>query len=692
MPAHLQPKATPPSRGIQIVNTPVPQNISTGSGLSTKQRLGQAALAPINPKETTKKSLSSLSFRKKTDSSGPAASGSIRPVNRPPPPKRPPPARDPLFGPDPDEDSGLVEPPVDMHNDMDDGSMLLPALSRRRSQTSHSHAQAENFLKDIMPPSLAAPLMPTIDKHDGPSLPRPLVTKTKMPPLKIQKKWKWSGKFLVDVADKTEHLCDVVMNDLVPPLAEGMGINVAMASADSVHLLSFHDLMDMREFLKTCITIDQSTGERKLGQQLARLGPSFDKDIEPLRILARYMTKKQFVSLVPVKLDGDLVGHILFFPPIMKILITMLGVPPELQQNSSLVAALLPWKPFPEESRRPFGLLPAHTSPLLSPPVDWKKNLTKSNYQLALRILKFPTPLFEWMSKSNRPYCIWSMSSERKGPHDRETGYLISILNQCGVTRVGFKAEIRAVFVHVGALKDIHKMPLLVERRSRTLSIRFFTYGTHETVHPEQWGVREIYPLGGIVTFTPDALYEDPWGMISKMKIIDQHPLWTCYILPSVFGMAIKLSGADEDPLAAFDRGLFVFERLLNAIDAGEVSLLRAPPVSRNAMRTADPTLEWLRDHWITRPLGPRQVLEYCVNAFSTKYSNIPRSQWASTIETEISEDLRLVQLQPDIMRDYRRFVVIRAETEQINADKDGLEWVTNSGFAFNDDTSPDKF
>lgn len=203
------------------------------------------------------------------------------------------------------------------------------------------------------------------------------------------------------------------------------------------------------------------------------------------------------VSLVPAFVDEILVGHLFLFPPSMKILNEMLHVPSELASNSPLVAALLPWETFPSDYRRPLGILPPSTKSLFFSEIDGKKNLLNTKYQLALRILKFPPQLHEWMSRANRPYCIWPPRDENWG-RDRETGYLLAILNQCGATRVDFKMDFRAVFVHVGALKTIHKMPLLAERRSQTCHIRFYTYGTHETVHPEYWGVREIYPFGTI--------------------------------------------------------------------------------------------------------------------------------------------------------------------------------------------------
>jgi hypothetical protein len=52
------------------------------------------------------------------------------------------------------------------------------------------------------------------------------------------------------------------------------------------------------------------------------------------------------------------------------------------------------------------------------------------------------------------------------------------------------------------------------------------------------------------------------------------------------------------------------------------------------------------------------------MNAFSATFANIPPEQWTATIEYEISEDLHLMQMQPDIM--------IKAESDtHLNADKD---------------------
>jgi len=111
--------------------------------------------------------------------------------------------------------------------------------------------------------------------------------------------------------------------------------------------------------------------------------------------------------------------------------------------------------------------------------------------------LKFPKWLHDHMSQPNREFCIWNDGADGypKLPY-LETRWLLSILSHCRAKDAGRKADVRVVFVHVGAMKTLYKLPALVERRSRRPEIQFFTYGTHESVSPERWGIHEIFPLG----------------------------------------------------------------------------------------------------------------------------------------------------------------------------------------------------
>jgi hypothetical protein len=54
------------------------------------------------------------------------------------------------------------------------------------------------------------------------------------------------------------------------------------------------------------------------------------------------------------------------------------------------------------------------------------------------------------------------------------------------------------------------------------------------------------------VTFTPDALLENPIGAGRLMRKIAEHPFWECYLLPSVVGMAARSLCEGADPLSEF--------------------------------------------------------------------------------------------------------------------------------------------
>jgi hypothetical protein len=80
------------------------------------------------------------------------------------------------------------------------------------------------------------------------------------------------------------------------------------------------------------------------------------------------------------------------------------------------------------------------------------------------------------------------------------------------------------------------------------LLVRPFLDLREEVLHPTS---------GGVVTFTPSALFEDPVGACQLMAQIAEHPLWTCYLLPSVVGMLAQLTCRKRDPLAVFDQCVF---------------------------------------------------------------------------------------------------------------------------------------
>lgn len=181
------------------------------------------------------------------------------------------------------------------------------------------------------------------------------------------------------------------------------------------------------------------------------------------------------------------------------------NVPKDFQQSGTFVAALIPWALSPlyqtHEWRKPFGPNAPADVALGLPMLDadrWDFSLrTNPAYHHALHVLEFPKWLHDFMSLPNRPYCVWWTPSDgTTSEPGLETKLLHTIMEKCRAKNVGHKADVRVVFIHVGSLKTLHKLPALVERRNKRPDLQFFTYGSHETVSPQRWGIHEIFVLG----------------------------------------------------------------------------------------------------------------------------------------------------------------------------------------------------
>lgn len=59
---------------------------------------------------------------------------------------------------------------------------------------------------------------------------------------------------------------------------------------------------------------------------------------------------------------------------------------------------------------------------------------------------------------------------------------------------------------------------------------------------------------GGILTITAPALMEDPFGVYRLIKLIDQHPLWMCYIHPYVLAALVCRDYPDANLSALIEK------------------------------------------------------------------------------------------------------------------------------------------
>ena len=117
-------------------------------------------------------------------------------------------------------------------------------------------------------------------------------------------------------------------------------------------------------------------------------------------------------------------------------------------------------------------------------------------------------------------------------------------------------------------------------------------------------------------------------------------------------------------------RGNFAYDELLRLIEDGSVALLHAPELSRDAASEGDPALLWTR--WMLRlpSMNARQILEECLRIAAEQFANTSEADLPSAMEKEIARDLRRMQIQPAIMDNYRRFVVLKSKSDTYFADE----------------------
>lgn len=212
------------------------------------------------------------------------------------------------------------------------------------------------------------------------------------------------------------------------------------------------------------------------------------------------------MSCSRVYIDDNQVALLLVFPTTNLDLCKEYNVRSELRKFGHFFAALLPWKVvgikarahslFREPCDRTHGIYrPGKEESIVM--AGQERSLRKFPlYHRALSILGFPKWLHDEMSKAK--YCIWNKDGDgTPSEYGFETRALMQVLEERGAKDVGLnlKADVSFVFVHVGAINTLSRFPSLADRRRRP-DIRFVTYGTHHTIPPTRWGVRQVYPAG----------------------------------------------------------------------------------------------------------------------------------------------------------------------------------------------------
>ncbi|THH32342.1 hypothetical protein EUX98_g1848 [Antrodiella citrinella] len=664
LPAHQNRRTNP-----KVVLLDIPAQHMGSKGISTKARLAGAkaspaeTTAPVLPSPVEKKqTLSQFSFKKKPS----AQTGNTN--NNPISPQIPSagPSSSAFGRPSILADTEMVQSPLEDYSMDIDTNMAPPSppAAKRpplpRTGTSYIspefEAATERLLASVMPPALAAPLY---EESAPKETPRGALGPPIVPVARIQKKFKWEGELHVESdADSSRHLCNITLNEASDPRPLGLQLKICLMETQSLRCKRLHDVSDIYLVLRACAAVTQ----------FCKLVPQESGDTPALKLLEDYMKRKRTFTYADAYLDNDSVGLLIVFPSALEDMCDMFRPPPNLRSPQGLVVALCPWtlpqielNTFNWASKdRPIGI----ERPLLDPgyagmmrSANRKVLFNSPVYQRALRILKFPQSLHDFMAQPNRPYCIWygQPTATTSRPPDAETACLLTILTQCGATNVGLKTDVRVIYIHVGCLSTMHKINSVAARRSKRPEIRFFTYGTHESVPTSRWGMREVYPI-------------------------------------VVVGAVAKLSSKGSDPLTLLDQNESFCTPLLSLIEDGKISLMTSPPQTRHPVRNEaqtgwiDAEMIWVSGQFSLLTMKARDILAACIRAYDSLHADTPAGEIHVAVGKNAMKEMGGMQYQPVIMDDYRRYVIIKGASEALEDKRDLLEVIALSTFDFKDE------
>ncbi|KAK0246008.1 hypothetical protein EDD85DRAFT_41586 [Armillaria nabsnona] len=404
------------------------------------------------------------------------------------------------------------------------------------------------------------------------------------------------------------------------------------------------------------------------------INPSTISTQDCLHKLQRCMAKYSLVALLPVLVPSVETQYLLFFPPSLKELCGKFHVTPHSIGDSTLVVVLLSVATPEFGNLRRFDCLVGEA---LLPTSDWS-----TFYSLeAVSVLQVPEwllVLFKDQCRSG-PYAIWS---EGGSEQSLQTSLLRSIARNLSLAaEVNWNSDAlhqaKIIFVHIGSLRR-SRAPFVVACASEAMIVQ---YGSDETVHRDNWGMKRLYHSGGLVTFTASALLEHPLHVFNLLECVERHLEWAAYIIPAVLEGAVNALYKDrKQALVEYDRSEFVFERILKAIQEGTLMFasVSSPPDHHLPVD--------LRD-WNFLSQGPctaREILEYCVIDDEREYVDIEKT---SFLENHVVPDLEGMATQPGVADKYQRYVVLTSQNER-HEKTSMVEYVPITKFAFKDVSS----
>ncbi|KAF5391133.1 hypothetical protein D9757_003024 [Collybiopsis confluens] len=599
---------TPRWVGFQAQNLPQPQPAEPAFGISTKQRLMQRALEIHTPttklSEPSQKSMSvngaHVNLAARASPTAPEmqmrefrSSSSLTPTISTPTAVRQP-SIDNNLGP---SLSRIQSRPSSVESSASVSSMLRlsqtpvqsPVISALPPPVSAGHSskvadEAENFLRSIPLPlqcvlcasfsrpcfySTSARYLSATSRIESPCI-SPLISAS-VP----RERALWTGKILMHTGQdyKLQTVCSEGM--LMPSNLTGeqtglkrgeMPLKVAMTYIDAQ--------LSIESFYKTNI-LDPVLSAFNPVQEQGWLCAGSEEEMKNLNKVAQFLHRRKLVGSVPIIVEGKSSALLVLHASTLVHKRLPAASPNELTVNVALFTWMLgadkreqPWKHHSDilgkawlrrDPKLPQGLYQPRGETGAQ-----RDSSSEAMVKHGVRMLEFPEMLHSYLaSESERSFSLWPSTASEAFQVSKipaiEQEMLIATMKQYhssvnrGVVSMEVNTHLKILFLHANSLGaglgNVRNMPGLAKYRSLN-DVRFLAYGSSDIVNLSLANIiEEIWPIGGLVTFTPGAIRADPLGTYQRLRQIEQHESWACFVLPAAIGMVISSAYHDKQSI-----------------------------------------------------------------------------------------------------------------------------------------------
>jgi hypothetical protein len=124
-------------------------------------------------------------------------------------------------------------------------------------------------------------------------------------------------------------------------------------------------------------------------------------------------------------------------------------------------------------------------------------------------------------------------------------------------------------------------------------------------------------------------------------------------------------------------RAAVISDRLGRRISEGKIACMIAPPTNSHLGRHARDCDTWVEYQHMQSLLEPHEIVEDCEGMYEDAYGNVAKRERDGLVLSDLQQDLVKMSNQPTIRYVYRRFVIIKSNTD-VHGRSGEEDWVSS--------------